>query len=205
MNKLILMLGLLFGVTLSAHATLITFDDTDLAGGASISKDGLTITTTTDTGDISTISSGSFAGLWLGSTNSSGNYTLSFSQAISSIEIEFDAFSSIGRAPVETLFNFMTNNGGALIGYLNQFGTLFDGATITSTANDGQGIITFSGIDFTSFSFDHAQGLQSGFVIERIVVNTDPAGPVSNVSAPSVPSILALGFVVMFVRYRRSR
>ena len=97
---------------------------------------------------------------------------MGFSQAISSIEIEFDALSSVGTLPVETLFNFATSNGAVSILYTNQFGTTFDGFTITSTENDGQGIINFAGTPFTFFSFFHNQGEQSGFVIERLVINT---------------------------------
>ena len=92
-----------------------------------------------------------FTGLWLGGDNSSGTYTLAFSSAITSIEIEFDAFSDIGGGAVETIFNFANNLGGVTIAYVNQFGTTFDGTTITSTENDGQGIMSFAGPAFLSF------------------------------------------------------
>ena len=59
--------------------------------------------------------------------------------------------------------------------YTNQFGTTFDGTTITSTDNDGQGIITFAGPSFNAFSFSHNQGAQAGFVIERIQIDTGAA------------------------------
>ena len=173
----------------AAHAAVITFTDVELASGNPVSDSGLTLTTTTAGGSISFIGSGTFAGLHLGGSNTaSADYTLTFSGLIDSIEIEFDALSDVGTGPPETLFNFATNSSGAVsIGYLNQFGTTFDGTQIVSTENDGQGIITFSGASFLSFSFRETQGAQNGFVIERLVVNTvDGTGTVPE------PTTLAL-------------
>ncbi len=168
---------LLFSLSLlvisNVNASLVTFTDTDLASGNPVTNGGITLTTSNTGGSIGFIGSGNFTGLHLGGTNTPGSYSLGFSEAIVSIEIEFDALSSVGTLPVETLFNFATNSGAANISYINQFGTTFDGSTVTSAANDGQGIISLSGL-FNSFSFDHDQGAQFGFVIERVVVNTSP-------------------------------
>ena len=122
---------------MAANADVITFTDTDLASGNPATVGGVTVTTSNTGGSISFIGSGQFTGLHLGGNNTSGLYTLSFSEVITSIVIEFDALSSVGTLPVETLFNFATNNGAAAIGFTAQFGTTFDGTTITSTANDG--------------------------------------------------------------------
>ena len=158
----------------AAHAAIITFTDVELASGNPVSDSGLTLTTSTTGGSIAFIGGGTFTGLHLGGSNTaSADYTLAFSSLISSIEIEFDALSDVGSGPPETLFNFATNTSGAVsIGYLNQFGTTFDGTSVVSTENDGQGIISFSGASFLSFSFRETQGAQNGFVIERITVNT---------------------------------
>ena len=170
-----LLLATLTSITCgAAQAAEISFSDVQLSSGNPVSSGGLTLTTSTSGGSIAFIGSGTFIGLWLGQSDTAGSYTLSFSQAISSIEIEFDALSGTGTPPPETLFNFANSNGAINISYTNQFGTTFDGTTITSTVGDGQGIIDFAGPDFNSFSFDHDQGVQSGFVIERIVVNTVP-------------------------------
>src|SRR5688572_26885604 len=122
-----------------ADAATITFTDVDLASGNPVTVGGTTLTTTNVGGSIGFIGGGTFTGLHLGGNNTSGSYTLGFSSAITSIEIEFDALSDIGSGAPETLFNFATNLGGVTIGYVNQFGTTFDGTTITSTENDGQG------------------------------------------------------------------
>ncbi|MFZ5557795.1 MAG: PEP-CTERM sorting domain-containing protein [Pseudomonadota bacterium] len=188
----------------AANATLITFTDANLASGNPVTVGGVTLTTTTVGGNISFISSGQFAGLWLGGNNSSGSYTLSFSQAIDSIEIEFDALSSIGTPPVETLSGFATSNGPVTISFTAQFGTTFDGTTITSTENDGQGIINFAGAAFNSFSFNHNQGAQSGFVIEHLVINT--AGTSASVPEPASLGLLAAALLALgFERRRRAR
>lgn len=163
---------ILFTAVRGADAAIITFTDVALASGNPVTVGGTTLTTSTVGGSIGFIGSGQFTGLHLGGSNTSGSYTLAFSSTITSIEIEFDALSNVGQGSPETLFNFATNNGAVTIAYTNQFGTTFNGTTITSTANDGQGIINFAGPSFFSFSFNENQGFQAGFVIERIVINT---------------------------------
>lgn len=187
-SRILLALGALL-VTNVANATLISFSDTVLASGNPVAQGGTTLTTSTTGGSIGFIGSGIFTGLHLGGSNTSGGYTLSFSQAITSIEIEFDALSS-NFTPVETLFNFTTNLGAVGIGYTNQSGTSFDGSTISATLPDGQGIITYAGAAFTSFSFDHNQANNNGFVIERLVINT---APTSRIPEPGTFALLSLG------------
>ena len=174
-----------------SSAAIVTWNDAQLGTSNPIASGGVTLTTSTTGGDIGFIpGSGGFAGLWLGGNDSSGSYTLGFSANITSIEIEFDALSSIGSLPVETLFGFATNLGAATIGYLDQGGTTFDGTTITSTQNDGQGTISFTGAAFNAFSFTHNQGEQSGFVIERVTIDTDDGG--TTVPEPSSLALLGL-------------
>lgn len=198
-QKRLIIAALLALGPLAAHAVPVTFTDTDLASGNPVTVGGVTLTTSTVGGNIGFIGSGTFTGLWLGGDNSSGNYALSFSETITSIEIEFDALSSIGTLPVETLFNFAADGGAVSISFTAQFGTTFDGTTITSTANDGQGIINFSGSGFSSFSFDHDQGAQSGFVIERLVVNT------GDVSVPEPGTLALLGIGLLGVGMARRK
>jgi hypothetical protein len=128
---------------------------------------------------------------------------LAFSLAISSIEIEFDALTDLGAPPAETIFNFSNSNGAVSIGYTNQDGTTFDGTTITATTattpGNGQGIITFAGPTFNSFAFDHSQGIQNGFVIDRIVIDS------AVIPEPSTALLLGFGLVDLSVRRHPSR
>jgi hypothetical protein len=106
---------LLVGAKVS-NATTISFTDVDLGSGNPVSVGGVTLTTSTVGGGIGLIPSGSFSGLHLGNDDSSGSYTLAFSLAISSIEIEFDALTDFGVPPAETIFNFSNSNGAVSIG-----------------------------------------------------------------------------------------
>ncbi len=171
-------LGMLAALTgaQTAHAAIITFTDVELASGNPVSDSGLTLATSTVGGTINFIAAGLYTGLHLGGgAVGTADYTLSFSQAIDSIEIEFDAlsgtFTGIGS---ERLFNFATSNGAVSIGYTNQADTTFNGTQIVARDANGQGIITFSGASFLSFSFRETQSQNDGFVIERLVVNTVP-------------------------------
>lgn len=172
-----------------AQAAVISFTDTDLGSGNPVTVGGTTLTISNSGGSIGFITGGTFTGLHLGGNNTSGSYALSFSTGISSIEIEFDALSSTGSGAPEQLMGFFTNTGPISIGYTNQVGTTFTGGTIESIVNDGQGIITFTGASFNTFNFNHAQGSQNGFVIERLVITTADMPPTS------VPEPVSLGLL----------
>ena len=158
-----------------ANAASYTFNDIALSSGNTYTQGGFTMNATTSNGGVlGHIGSGQYTGLWLGQSISAfGSYLFSFSQNITSIEVQFDALSSTGGTPVETIGNFATSNGAALVGYTNLDGTTFSANTVSSATNDGRGLISFSGPAFAQFSFDHAQNPnQYGFVIERITVTT---------------------------------
>ena len=192
-------------VSSAANATTVTYNDIVLGSGLTVVTDGVTLAATTNDGSLGNISAGTFAGLYIGQAISSlGTYSLTFSEAITSILVEFDALSSVGGDPAETLFGFSTNNGPILISYTNQDGTTFDGSTITSTANDGQGIIEFVGAAFTQFIFTHAQNpSQNGFVIERIVINTADSGPV--VPLPPALALFLTGAAALAAKGRKRK
>ena len=200
-SKVLFLLSILI-LSVPAHSSLITFNDSDLISNP-VTVDGLTINTTTGDGDITSITGGQFAGLHIGVNDANGTYTLNFSSLITSILIEFDALSASGGGVVETIFNFFTENGAASINYTNQAGTLFDGSTISTSVNDGQGIIEFVGAAFSSFSFTHNQDpSQNGFVIERIVVNT---GDSINVPEPAMPLLVLAGLAILVGRRFKKR
>lgn len=125
-------------------------------------------------GAFSTITGGDFAGLHIGlNTSSFGTYIFSFSQSVSSIDIQFDALSATGAPPPETISGFDASSGIPVITYTDIAGTSFDGTTVSTTVDNGRGIISASASPFTSFSFDHAQNTaQFGFVIEKITITT---------------------------------
>ncbi|WP_281558211.1 hypothetical protein [Thalassomonas sp. RHCl1] len=157
-------------LSLNARASVITFTGADLISGNPVTVGGITLTTTTVGGDIDFINAGQYQGLWLGEDHSSASYTFSFSEVIQSIEIAFTAFSSTGPLPVETMFNFTADSNPVNINHTNVNGTRFENNTIISTINNGAGIFNYSGL-FSAFSFNHNQGEQSGFVVERISIN----------------------------------
>ncbi|MFC1596318.1 PEP-CTERM sorting domain-containing protein [Planctomycetota bacterium] len=186
----------------AVHAGIITFSDSDLASSNPVTISGVTLTTSTGGGSIAFWNSGApWTGLWLGDDHSSGSYTLGFSQPINSIEIEFDALSNTGPTAAEQLFNFANSNGAVSIAYTNQGGTLFDGTVITSTADNGEGIISFAGPAFNSFSFDHGQGEQTGFIVERLVINAVPEPS----TLAALAGLLGMGMIGYGWRRRRKR
>jgi len=193
-----------FLMATQVNAALITYNDSLLGSGLSVSSGGVNLTSTTSGGALSNIASGSFAGLWFGPGSAIGSYTLAFSQAIDSIELEFDAMSDVvGLGAAETMTGFSTSNGAISINYTNQFGTSFDGTTITKIGgvDNGQGIINYSGAAFNSFTFFHSQGAQNGSVFERIVINTASL----SVPEPSIIALFGLGlFGLGFARRRKA-
>lgn len=185
-----------------ANANTYTFNDGVLASGNSYTQSDFTLSVTTSNGGVlSHIGSGQYAGLWLGTTTASfGSYQFAFSKNITSISIQFDALSSTGGTPVETIGNFASSNGAATISYTNLNGTTFNGSTIFSETNDGRGLITYSGPSFSGFSFDHAQNpSQNGFVIEQITIQTAP------VPEPETYALMMAGLGLMGVVARRRK
>lgn len=193
-------------VATQAQGAVVTFVDSLLGNGSfTWSQGGVDLTlAAAGGGTLSSIpGTGGFAGAWLGAGNTNGVYTLSLSQAVTSFELEFDALSSIGTPPPETISNITTNPGGATLSYTDQGGTTFDGSVITSTQNDGQGTILLTSLTpFTSVTFTHTQGQQSGFVIERVTINTDGGGRVPDAGSSLV--LFVVGMTAMAVIRRRA-
>ncbi|WP_162052193.1 CARDB domain-containing protein [Gloeothece verrucosa] len=161
----------------------ISFNDTTLGNGAfSWTQSGLTLSVSASPeGFFTNITSGMFAGLWLSSNHTeSGIYTLTFSQPVNAVEIEFEALSSTGGTPAETISNFTVSSGSPIINYSNSRGLIFKGQSITTNVNNGQGVISItSPSPFTSVSFLHNQNSrQNGFIIERVSIpKSSPIDP----------------------------
>lgn len=189
----------------SAQAATLTYEDTDLGSGNPVTVDDVTLTTSTDTGSIDFIVSGRFTGLWLDSNNPSGEYTFSFSELITSIEIEFDAMSGNGTPPVESLSDFRANGEDVTIGYVNGQNTLFDGTTVAAILgfDNGEGVISYSGSSFGSFSFFHNQGVQAGFVVERVTIETAEGATVVPLPASLIFLLGGIGALGAVSRRRR--
>ncbi len=196
----------------STHAATITFDDLTLGTGTSFTQSGITLNVSASSGGtLDNITSGQYAGLWIAQdVSDSGTYTFTFSEAISAIEIQFDALSGDPTdPPSETISGFSTSAGAPVIAYTNIAGTSFDGNSILSTTGpfdsnfgDGRGFFNASlSSSFTSFSFDHAQGLsQNGFVIERISVTT-----LSTIPIPAAAWLFGSGLLGLIGVARRKK
>lgn len=203
MRKLFAMAAAAAALGGAANAATVTYNDLLLGSGLSVVSDGVTMTATTGDGVVANVSSGMFAGLWIGrSLADFGTYTLTFSEAITSIELEFEALSNTAGDPAEMISGFATDNGPISISYVDQFGTFFDGSTIIAISANGQGIINYVGAAFTQLIFTHVQlPEQNGFIIERIAVNTID-GPV----IPAPPAIaLFLSGAAALAASRRKR
>lgn len=197
-------------ITASASATIVSWTDVELGAGSgslsqSFSNAGFTLNASVTGGDgiFGNITSGTFTGLWLGmQTSSAGIYTFDMSGVlINSFEFEFDAMSNSNGPQPEVLQAFGTSNATGTIVVIPQFGVVVTGSglagtVITSTANDGQAIVTISSTTpFTSISFLHTQDPnQNGFVIERVTVDVVPA--------PGAAALMGLAGLVA-VRRRR--
>jgi hypothetical protein len=193
-------------VASKATAVVVNYNDTLLGNGSfSWLQGGVTLDLTAAAGGtLFSIGSGQFAGAWIANNvSSTGVYTLTLSQPVTFFELEFDALSSTGNPPPEVISNIATNPAGATLAYLDQGGTSFNGTTITSTANDGQGTITLtSATPFTTVSFMHTQNVsQNGFVIERVTINTDVVVGVPDAGS----SLVALGMGLLTLAALRRR
>jgi hypothetical protein len=162
---------------ISVEQAAFSFNDATLANGSfSWTESGFTLSAIASNGGfLSRFNTSPYVGLWISSDQStSGVYTFQFSQPVTSAEIEFDALSSTGGTPIETISNFTISSGIPTIGYLDQGGTSFNGQTVSTSVADGQGTITItSSSTFTSLSFLHSQNRsQNGFVIEGTSKNS---------------------------------
>lgn len=203
LNRSVAILGLFSFAVSSLNAETRSFSDAELASGNPVVKDGFLIWTWPENGgSFSFITEGIHTGLWLAQSNTSGTYTLTFSEPVISVEIEFDALSADSWYPAESITDFSTSNGPAAIDFIPQGGAVFDSGTIVATAPDGQGIIQHrDGRTFTSFTFRHDQpSAANGFVIERIQVEFLNRTPIGNAQSVFGSPIVTRGGVSSALR-----
>lgn len=118
------------------------------------------------------ITAAAFQGLYIGSTHTSGVYTLQFNAAVQLIEILVVAAS---QSPTysESFTNFTADSTGLLTPTFTnlQGGAAFDGTTVTGAVGDYWFRLRFTadpGDSFTTLSFAHNQtGITYGSGSER--------------------------------------
>lgn len=154
-------------------------------------------------GQLNSIGSGPFQGLWFGGNQGSATYTFSFSAPISYFDFRVNAMSTFSNF-VETIGGFVLNTAAAPSYVFTGLGnTAWDGSTVTAgPADNGDFRLAVSvapGQSFTQISFFHFQsGNPNGSVVRDL--NYELA---TNVPEPETYALMLLGLGLVGVVARR--
>jgi hypothetical protein len=115
-----------------------------------------------------------FEGLWLGSDNTGGSYSLSFDQPILSLTLSFIALSF--EDPVAELLTSFVSDTATTVSFSSPDASLsFSAGVVTPLELDSRGSLTFTSTlpgGFLSLSFSHLQpDALNGFIINQVDFN----------------------------------
>jgi hypothetical protein len=193
----------LFGALLCGPARATTWGATTLAdvapGSATASftaPDGLTLAVAQASGASLTGSDlFGYEGLWLGSDQAGGRYSLSFSAPVARVSFSFLALTALAGDGVESLTAFAADAALAIAFSSADGSASWNGSTLLALDEDARGVLTFTslGLGFQRLSFLHNQpAALNGFIIDTVQASL--ASPVPE--AHTLP-MMALGLLLL--------
>jgi hypothetical protein len=143
-----------------------------------------------------------FEGLWVGSDDTPGRYSLTFSVPVVSLTFQFIALTALSGNGAETLSNFVTDSATSRSFSSMDSSASWNGSTITPLEEDSRGMLTFTSVGgFLNLTFDHLQpNAFSGFIVNQIDYTT--AAPIPE---PSTTALLAAGVLGLSLRVARAK